>query len=133
VVLHTDTSLLPRRRAAWGAWNYRVREDPEAPAFVTYNLNALQTLDAPDTFCVTLNAAEAVDPARVIGRVTYHHPVATAEGVRARGRRIAISGPNRTHYCGAYWGNGFHEDGVVSGLEVAREIESAARLRMAVA
>ncbi len=133
VVLHTDTSLLPRRRVAWGAWNYRVKEDPAAPAVVTYNMNLLQSLEAPETFCVTLNAADDIDPARVIGRVTYHHPLVTQAGVAARARRGEVSGPKRTHYCGAYWGNGFHEDGVVSGLEVVREIEAATRTRMAAA
>jgi predicted NAD/FAD-binding protein len=132
-VLHTDTSLLPRRRAAWGAWNYRVNDDPAAPAIVTYNMNMLQNLRAPETFCVTLNAEAAIDPARVIGRVTYHHPVVTGAGVLARARRAEISGARRTHYCGAYWGNGFHEDGVVSGLAAAREIEWVDRWRMEVA
>lgn len=129
VLLHTDTSVLPRRRAAWGAWNYRVTGRPEAPAVVTYVMNILQSLDAPETFCVTLNGADLVDPARVVGRVTYHHPVATREGVAARARRTEVSGRGRTHYAGAYWGNGFHEDGVVSGLEVAREIEAVAAER----
>ena len=132
-VLHTDTSLLPRRRGAWGAWNYRVTGEPDAPAVVTYNMNILQSLDAPETFCVTLNAAEAIDPVRVMGRVTYHHPVVTREGVAARARRLEVSGPNRTHYCGAYWGNGFHEDGVRSGLDVVGEIERAAGSQRAVA
>jgi uncharacterized protein len=127
VVLHTDASLLPRRRAAWGAWNYRITGEPDAPAVVTYNMNMLQSLDAPDTFCVTLNATDRIDPARVIGRATYHHPVATVAGVAARARRDEVSGRNRTHFGGAYWGNGFHEDGVVSGLEVVREIARAAR------
>lgn len=127
VVLHTDTSVLPRRRAAWGAWNYRVTPERDAPAVVTYNMNLLQSLDAPDTFCVTLNATDEIDPARVIGRVTYHHPVVTRAGVAARARRGEVSGPNRTHYCGAYWGNGFHEDGVVSGLGVVAEIRAAVR------
>jgi predicted NAD/FAD-binding protein len=126
VVLHTDTSVLPRRRAAWGAWNYRVTGTPGAPAVVTYNMNILQSLDGPETFCVTLNAAGAIDPDRVIGRVTYDHPMMTQAGVAARARRAEVSGPNRTHYCGAYWGNGFHEDGVVSGLDVAREVEMSA-------
>jgi len=125
VVLHTDTSLLPRRRAAWGAWNYRITGRPDAPAVVTYNMNMLQSLDAPDTFCVTLNAPDEIDPARVIGRVTYHHPVVTQAGVAARARRAEVSGRNRTHYCGAYWGNGFHEDGVVSALAAVSEIARA--------
>lgn len=125
-VLHTDTTVLPRRRAAWGAWNHRVLPDPEAPAQVTYNMNILQSLDAPETFCVTLNGAESVDPARILGRVRYHHPVATLAGQVARARRAEISGPHRTHYAGAYWGNGFHEAGVASGQAVAAEIGVAA-------
>lgn len=132
-VLHTDTSLLPKRRAAWGAWNYRVTRDPTAPAVVTYNMNMLQSLDAPDTICVTLNAADAVDPARIIGRVTYAHPVVTLAGDTARARRREISGHNRTHYCGAYWGNGFHEDGVVSGLDVVQEITTTTSRQLEVA
>jgi predicted NAD/FAD-binding protein len=126
-VVHTDVSLLPARRRAWGAWNYRVGDDPEAPVIVTYNMNVLQSLDAPETFCVTLGGDDAVDPARVLGRVRYHHPVMTPDGLAARSRRAEVSGPNRTHYCGAYWGYGFHEDGVVSGLAVAREIRAARR------
>jgi len=127
-VLHTDVSRLPRSRAAWASWNYRLGDDPEAPATLTYDMNLLQGLDARETFCVTLNGAEAVDPARVLGRVRYHHPVYTVAGEAARRRRTEISGVNRTHYCGAYWGNGFHEDGVVSALATAREVEAADRV-----
>lgn len=126
-VVHTDVSMLPRSRAAWASWNYRLGGDPAAPATLTYNMNILQSLDAPETFCVTLNGGDAVDPARVLGRVRYHHPVYTVAGQAARRRRGEISGPNRTHFCGAYWGNGFHEDGVVSALAVGREIATAAR------
>jgi len=125
-VLHTDTTVLPRHRGAWGAWNHRVSADPTAPAQVTYNMNILQSLDAPETFCVTLNGADAIDPARILGRVRYHHPVATLAGQAARARRVEISGPHRTHYAGAYWGNGFHEAGVASGQAVAAEIGEAA-------
>lgn len=121
-VLHTDTSVLPRARSAWGAWNYRISEGSSAAATVTYNMNALQTLDAPETFCVTLNDRASIDPRRIIGEVQYHHPVATLNGELARDRRDSISGPNRTHYCGAYWSNGFHEAGVTSGLAVVDEI-----------
>lgn len=127
IVLHTDTSLLPRARSAWAAWNYRVGDDPEAPASVTYDMNILQGLDTPETICVTLNASDAIDPARILGRVVYDHPVATAAGMRARARRIEISGQRATHFCGAYWGNGFHEDGVVSALAVAQEVDRAVR------
>lgn len=122
--LHTDVSVLPRRRAAWGAWNYRVTDDPQSPAVVTYDMNTLQTLNAPERFLVTLNGDALIDPARVIGRVNYHHPVATPAGDLARAARSTLSGHRRTHYCGAYWGNGFHEDGVVSALGVVAEIDA---------
>jgi predicted NAD/FAD-binding protein len=126
-VLHTDVSVLPRARAAWGAWNYRVSDDPAAPATVTYDMNILQTLGAPETFCVTLNGGEGIDPHRVLGRARYWHPIFTLAGEAAKARREEVSGPHRTHYCGAYWGNGFHEAGVASGLAAAAEVEAAAR------
>jgi uncharacterized protein len=118
-VLHTDTRLLPRRKLAWAAWNYHLAAQPQTRVAVTYNMNILQNLDAPVTFCVTLNPSEAIDPARILYRTTYHHPVFTDAGVRAQARRHEISGVNRTWYCGAYWSYGFHEDGVNSGLAVA--------------
>ena len=126
-LIHTDTSVLPRRRVAWGAWNYRVGGEPGMPATVTYNMNLLQTLDAPEVFCVSLNCEATIDPARVLGRVHYHHPVVTIAGAAARARRSDISGRGRTHYCGAYWGYGFHEDGVASADAVVAEIEVLAR------
>jgi predicted NAD/FAD-binding protein len=131
VLLHTDTSILPRRRRAWGSWNYRVRRDPERPAAVTYHMNELQSLLAPRTFCVSLNADDLVDPARVLYRVRYHHPVMSLAGARAQARRGEISGHARTHFCGAYWGYGFHEDGVRSALAVVDEIASAAGIPVA--
>jgi len=122
VVLHTDASLLPRRRRLWAAWNYHLDRDPAAPAAVTYNMNILQTLPSPETFCVTLNRTGAVAPDRVVQRFTYHHPVFTTAGVRAQMRHSEISGRHHTHYCGAYWGNGFHEDGVASAYRAVRAI-----------
>jgi predicted NAD/FAD-binding protein len=119
-VLHTDTRLLPRRKLAWAAWNYHLPVQPQTRVAVTYNMNILQNLDAPVTFCLTLNRSEIIDPARILYRTTYHHPVFTDAGVRAQARRDEISGVNRTWYCGAYWSYGFHEDGVNSGLAVAR-------------
>ena len=124
VVLHTDTRLLPRRRLAWAAWNYQLPAQPRDRVAVTYNMNILQGLEAPETFCVTLNRGDAIDPARILYRTTYHHPVFTTAGVQAQARRAEISGVNRTWYCGAYWRNGFHEDGVDSGLAVARELSA---------
>ena len=119
VVLHTDTSVLPRTRRAWGAWNYHVRGRADAPATVTYDMNVLQTLEAPRTYCVTLNATESVDPDSILYQTTYHHPVYTREGFAAQERHAEISGVNDTHFCGAYWGFGFHEDGTRSAVRVA--------------
>jgi len=121
-IVHTDTGVLPRARAAWGSWNYLVTGSADQPATVTYNMNILQSLAASETFCVTLNAAVPIAADRVLGRVRYHHPLYTPAGVRAQARRGEISGVHRTHYCGAYWGNGFHEDGVRSAHDVAREV-----------
>ncbi|NTU65306.1 MAG: hypothetical protein HGB05_18370, partial [Chloroflexi bacterium] len=119
-VLHTDTRLLPRHKLAWAAWNYHLPAQPRERVAVTYNMNILQGLDAPETFCVTLNDSDAIDPARILYRTIYHHPVFTGAGIQAQARRDEISGVNRTWYCGAYWSYGFHEDGVNSGLAVAR-------------
>lgn len=118
-VLHSDSSLLPRRRRAWASWNYHLLEEPRGSAAVTYHMNRLQSLKADRELCVTLNRTEAIDPAKVIRTIPYAHPVYTSDGIHARTRRAEICGRNRTHFCGAYWGWGFHEDGVVSALQVA--------------
>jgi predicted NAD/FAD-binding protein len=118
-VLHTDVRLLPQRRRAWASWNYHLLEQPAARATVTYHMNRLQSLSAEREFCVTLNQTERIDPEQVIKRISYAHPVYTPEGVRAQSRVGEISGTRRTHFCGAYWGWGFHEDGVNSALRVA--------------
>ena len=118
-VLHTDTRLLPRRRRAWASWNYHLLAEPRGQTTVTYHCNRLQSLQAEREFCVTLNLGERIDPPEVIARIPYAHPVYTPEGVQAQARFEEISGVQRTHYCGAYWGWGFHEDGVASALRVA--------------
>ncbi len=118
-VLHTDERLLPRRRRAWASWNYHLLAEPTGTPAVTYHMNRLQSLAADREFCVTLNRTEAIDPAKTIRTIDYAHPVYTAAGAAAQGRHAEISGRNRTHYCGAYWGWGFHEDGVVSAIRVA--------------
>ena len=119
VVLHTDTSLLPERVNAWGSWNYHISGDTAGPATVTYNMNLLQSLDTEETYCVTLNATDSINPDSILYRTTYEHPVYTGKGFEVQERHSEISGLNRTHYCGAYWGFGFHEDGVRSGVRVA--------------
>ncbi len=120
-VLHTDVAMLPRRRRAWASWNYHLLHEPPGRAAVTYHMNRLQSLSAERELCVTLNRTGAIDPAKVIRTISYAHPVYTEAGVRARARVNEISGRNRTHFCGAYWGWGFHEDGVRSGLRVAAQ------------
>lgn len=119
VVLHTDTRLLPHRRLAWASWNYRLGGLSTQPAAVTYNMNILQGIHAPQTFCVSLNQTEAIDPGKILGRYTYAHPQFSLAGVRAQARQDELCGAQHTYYCGAYWGNGFHEDGVASALRVA--------------
>jgi predicted NAD/FAD-binding protein len=121
-VLHTDRSLLPRRRRAWASWNYHLAPERSTRSTVTYHMNSLQSLRSELDFCVTLNRTSEIDPARIITTIDYAHPVYTPAGVAAQARRDEISGSNRTHYCGAYWGWGFHEDGALSGLRVAREL-----------
>jgi predicted NAD/FAD-binding protein len=119
-VLHTDRRLLPRRRRAWASWNYHLLQAPTGKPTLTYHMNALQSLRPGVELCVTLNHSAAIDPDRVLRTIPYAHPVFTADGVAAQRRHHEISGHHRrTHYAGAYWGWGFHEDGVVSAERVA--------------
>lgn len=125
VVLHTDASLLPRNRKAWAAWNAFLPGDPEAPCTVSYCMNLLQGLHSPDPFVVTLNRSEAIAPDKVLRRLRYHHPVYDAASVAAQQRKAAIQGHNHTWFAGAYWGWGFHEDGMRSAVEVAAGLGAA--------
>jgi predicted NAD/FAD-binding protein len=122
-VLHTDAALMPRRRAAWSSWNFHLTEGPPGRSTVTYWMNKLQRLATDRDYFVTLNRSGEIDPEKVIRRFEYDHPVYTAAGVAAQTRHAEISSSaRRTHYCGAYWGWGFHEDGVVSALRVCKGI-----------
>jgi len=125
VVLHTDTRLLPTRRRAWASWNYRLGGPAGQLAAVTYDMNRLQGIEAPETFCVSLNQTEAIDPARILGRYRYAHPQYSLEGIAAQQRADELSGANHSYFCGAYWGNGFHEDGVVSAMRIADALREA--------
>ena len=125
-VLHTDERMLPRRLAAWASWNYHLTPEPPAGAQLTYWMNNLQSIDSPTNFLVTLNRTEAIDPGRIIRTIPYAHPVFTPEGVAAQARHGEISGVDRTHYCGAYWRWGFHEDGVVSALKAIERVGTSA-------
>jgi predicted NAD/FAD-binding protein len=128
-ILHTDASLMPRRRRAWAAWNAHVPRDAAAPAAVTYNMNILQGLEPRDgsQVLVTLNHAGAVDPARVLRIIRYEHPVYTTTGFAAQRRFHEISGVSRTFFAGAYWRYGFHEDGHWSGVRAAEQVRSLAQ------
>ena len=125
VVLHTDTRLLPKRPLAWASWNYRLGGPTNQPAALTYNMNILQGIDSPTTFCVSLNQVVAIDPSTILARYTYAHPQYSLAGVAAQARWEELLGANHSYFCGAYWANGFHEDGVVSGLRVARAFGEA--------
>ena len=119
-ILHTDTSLLPPKKTAWASWNYHIPKEKKGRVALTYNMNILQNLDAPETFCVTLNLPERIHPDRVIQRIIYHHPVYDPNSLSARRKQNELNGKNRTYFCGAYWGYGFHEDGVNSALSVCK-------------
>lgn len=125
--LHTDTSVLPKRAPAQASWNYHVHTEGTADlasqgVTVTYDMNRLQSIDSPTRFCVTLNALDGIDEEKVLRRMEYAHPLYTLESVRAQAQWAEISGHNRTHFCGAYWFYGFHEDGLNSALRVAKTL-----------
>lgn len=123
VVLHTDTALLPKRKKAWASWNYQLSDDRTKPASVTYNMNILQGIESEETFCVTLNQSDAIKPDKILKRFHYSHPIFSTESMAAQAKRNEICGLNHTHFAGAYWYNGFHEDGVKSALDVAKRFE----------
>jgi predicted NAD/FAD-binding protein len=122
-LLHTDVSLLPRARRAWASWNYRLHGDDSRPASVTYNMNILQGIRSRQTLCVTLNDESRIAPRQVLRRFEYHHPVFTTRRRSAQARHAELLNANHSSFCGAYWRNGFHEDGVVSALEVVKALQ----------
>ena len=123
IYLHHDKSLMPKRELAWAAWNYHVTAKASAKVLVTYNMNILQNIQSPEPILVTLNHTDLINPAKVIKRLKYTHPVFTLAGAAAQARHAEISGFNRTGYAGAYWRNGFHEDGVMSALAALQHFE----------
>ncbi|KAF2390144.1 NAD(P)/FAD-dependent oxidoreductase [Pseudomonas frederiksbergensis] len=120
VVLHTDTRLLPERKLAWASWNFRLGGTGHTRAAVTYDMNILQGIQSDTTFCVSLNQSAGISPQKVLAKYTYAHPQYSLKAVAAQARWEELDGAQHTYYCGAYWANGFHEDGVVSALRVAR-------------
>ena len=124
VVLHTDASLLPRDRKAWAAWNAYVPAAPQRACTVSYCMNLLQGLESREPLVVTLNRTDAIDPAKVLRRMSYRHPLYTQRSVAAQARRGEIQGERGTWFAGAYWGWGFHEDGLRSAVEVCAAFNS---------
>jgi predicted NAD/FAD-binding protein len=122
VLLHTDASILPKRKTAWAAWNYHLLAGGQGQVPVTYNMNILQGISSEQTFCVTLNNSTAIDPAKILKRLQYHHPIYTQESVAAQARQSEIN-TDRLYFCGAYWRYGFHEDGVVSALNALEQFK----------
>lgn len=121
-VLHTDESVMPVRRAAWACWNYHLGHEAQGRTALTYDMNRLQSLKCRQRFFVSLNVTRRIDRSKVLARFHYEHPVFTPEGVRAQARWSEISGADRIHYAGAWLRNGFHEDGVVSGIRAADQV-----------
>lgn len=118
VTLHIDESLLPKSKSAWASWNFWQGKNPDAAPAVTYYMNRLQGFESPYHFCVSLNQAASIEPSRILRQFIYAHPVFDSSALIAQQRRHQICGKNRTHFCGAYWYNGFHEDGLRSALDV---------------
>ena len=124
VILHTDTSLLPTKRRAWSSWNYLLTSENDELPLVTYNMNILQGIESNSTFCVSLNAQKHINPEKIIKKFIYAHPQLNAKSIQSQHRWSQINGENRSWFCGAYWGNGFHEDGVISARRVVQSIEN---------
>ena len=120
-VLHTDSHILPRRPAARASWNYRLGSSPKQTT-LTYHMNRLQSLQAEDEYCVTLNETHQLNEGKILRVMDYSHPLYTLPAIRAQARWPEISGVSRTHFCGAYWFNGFHEDGLNSAIRVAESL-----------
>jgi len=122
VTLHTDTRLLPRRKSTWSSWNYLLQTDKQQPPVLTYSMNILQGINSNTEFCVTLNATDQIDPTKILGEYEYAHPVFSQNAVQAQSKWADINGIHHTWFCGAYWFNGFHEDGVKSALRVVNAL-----------
>lgn len=127
VILHSDERLLPKRKAAWASWNYWLdggEGEQQSPPRLTYNMNILQHIESDTTFCVSLNSSDSIAEDKILRRFHYHHPVFNQTSLQSQQRREQINGINQTWFCGAYWYNGFHEDGVRSALDVVKGLSS---------
>ena len=125
VLLHLDSSVLPKNKRAWACWNYHKTRVGTNHSCVTYNMNMLQSIDSKEVFCVSLNYKHKIDPTKIIKSINYDHPIISRKTINAQSRHHEINGINKIFYCGAYWGNGFHEDGVKSALTVTKQFGKA--------
>ena len=125
-ILHTDESILPRKKLAWAAWNYHILKDRQDRVALTYSMNILQSIKSDKEFCVTLNNEKAINHEKILKKIKYEHPIFTPDAVAAQKRQKEINGVNHTYFCGAYWRFGFHEDGVWSALQALEHFEEGA-------
>jgi predicted NAD/FAD-binding protein len=123
IILHTDSSIMPQKKLSWAAWNYNIDSPDDSPITLTYNMNILQNIKTQDALLVTLNPKQVISKDKVIKKLQYTHPKFSKESVSAQLKNKIISGKNRTFYSGAYWGKGFHEDGVKSAYEAVKIFE----------
>jgi uncharacterized protein len=127
VTLHTDESIMPNNKLTWAAWNYNIDSTDDMPIVLTYNMNILQNLKTQQTILVTLNDNGNINPEKVIKKINYDHPLFSLRSVEAQKSYGIISGVNRTGYAGAYWGNGFHEDGISSAYNAIKYFKEATK------
>jgi len=123
VILHTDSTVMPKNRLSWAAWNYNIDSQKESPVTLTYNMNILQNIKSKDDLLVTLNPKNPIPKEKIIKKLEYGHPKFSKESIFAQKNNKKISGKNRSFYAGAYWGKGFHEDGVKSAYEAVKIFE----------
>ncbi|MDH5368605.1 MAG: FAD-dependent oxidoreductase [Gammaproteobacteria bacterium] len=129
-ILHTDKSILPKKKLAWAAWNYHILGNKQDKVALTYNMNILQSLDSNEEFCVTLNNEDAINPNKIIKKIKYAHPIFTPDGIAAQKKQREINGQQHTYFCGAYWRFGFHEDGVWSALQALKHFEEKSNAQL---
>ena len=127
VTLHTDESIMPNNKLTWAAWNYNIDSTNDMPIALTYNMNILQNLKTQQTILVTLNDNGNINPEKVLKKINYDHPLFSLKSVEAQKNYGIISGVNRTGYAGAYWGNGFHEDGISSAYKAIKFFKEATK------
>jgi len=124
VILHYDDHFMPKRKLAWAAWNYHIDDNANSPASLTYNMNILQNLKTEVPLLVTLNPLQKINKKKIIKTLSYAHPQYSLRSIEAQSKYHLISGVNRTSFAGAYWGNGFHEDGVKSALDAIQQFNA---------